>query len=204
MHPCVSSWLRGIDDVRVCGQDPEEIQPERVQNAYASTAWTLTHVPPAPHLLPTVGRRCRCGNHALSALLYACTGPPRMPLPRLAHRALTISAPLGIFLGAVCLVGAALPRWSFHVALSPRCDCLARIQGVRGRARRAGCRRGMAQRCTCVWRVPVLWGAEDEEVLRACGDEGMVKEEELPRPLCVCACACCMLFSSPSSGLLLM
>ncbi|KAI9512438.1 hypothetical protein F5148DRAFT_1365363 [Russula earlei] len=70
---------------------------------------TLPNVPinDTPRLAQMVRSPTRRSTH----------GPPRTPLPRLAHHAHTACAHLGFFLGAVCLVGAALPHWSFHVAV---------------------------------------------------------------------------------------
>ncbi|KAI9432618.1 hypothetical protein F5148DRAFT_136128 [Russula earlei] len=53
----------------------------------------------------------------LPRLIFFLPWPARTPLPRLAHHARTPRAHLGIFLRAVCLVGVALSRWAFRVAL---------------------------------------------------------------------------------------
>ncbi|KAI9453889.1 hypothetical protein F5148DRAFT_454057 [Russula earlei] len=164
------------------GQDPEEIQSK-----------TLTHPPPPGVSLSSSRASCSSCRGASLSVWQSRSIRALSPLVRMYRPALHAPAPartprphhlcppqdfsrrcVSCWRSPSPLV---LPRCPHRGSGSPRCGCLARIQGVRGRARRAGCRRGMAQRCTCVWRVPVLWGAEDEEVLRACGDEGMVKED---------------------------
>ncbi|KAI9453279.1 hypothetical protein F5148DRAFT_1233654 [Russula earlei] len=130
-----------------------------------------------------VGAAIALYPRALSPLVRMYTGPPRTPLHRLAHHAHTAHAHLGIFLGAVCLVGAALPLWSLRVALVGAVAARTVIVW-RGFGARVAERRGKGaveeveewhEDARCVWRV--LRGEEEREILRACGDEGMVKEE---------------------------
>lgn len=119
--------------------------------------------------------------------MYA--GVPRTPLHRLAHHAHTARAHVGIFLGAVCLVGAALPRWPLRAALvgavAARAVAVWRGFGARveGRERKeaggGGEEEGEEWRedARCVWSV--LRGEEEREILRVCGGggEGVFKEE---------------------------
>jgi hypothetical protein len=64
-----------------------------------------------------VGAAIALHPRSLPPLVRAYAGPPRTPLRRLAHHAHTARAHVGIFAGAVGLVGAALPRWSLRAVL---------------------------------------------------------------------------------------
>ncbi len=116
--------------------------------------------------------------------MYA--GRPRTPLHRLAHHAHTARAHLGIFLGVLSLITAALPNWPLRVVLLGAVVARAVVvwQGF-GARMLMGRRREdndedeeteeWQEDARCVWSV--LRGEEEREVLRACGREVMVKEE---------------------------
>lgn len=132
-----------------------------------------------------VGAAIALHPRALSPLVRLYAGPPRTALHRLAHHAHTARAHLGIFLGVLCLVAAAIPSWRLRVvllgAVAARAVVIWRGFGARVvRLERSKDESGEVEEewredARCVWRV--LRGEEEREILRACGGEAVAKEE---------------------------
>ncbi len=127
-----------------------------------------------------VGAAIALYPRALSALVRMYAGPPRTPLHRLAHHAHTARAHLGIFLGVLSLLAAALPSWRLRIlllgAVVVRAVVVWRGFGARLLLERKGEEaEEWREDARCVWRV--LRGEEEWEVLRACGGEAVMKEE---------------------------
>jgi hypothetical protein len=147
-----------------------------------------------------VGAAIALYPRALSSLVRIYAGTPRTPLHRLAHHAHTAHAHLGIFLGVLALFTAALPSWHLRVVLLAAVVVRAVVvwKGFGARVLRLEMDMEMERRrrggsgnsedaevaeeveewhedARCVWRV--LRGEEEREILRACGGEGLLKEE---------------------------
>jgi len=128
-----------------------------------------------------VGAAIALYPRALSPLVRMYAGPPRTPLHRLAHHAHTARAHLGIFLGVLCLIAAALPSWRLRVvllgAVVARAVVVWRGFGARVLLERKGEEtEEWREDARCVWRV--LRGEEEREILRACGGrEALLKQE---------------------------
>ncbi|KAF8463547.1 hypothetical protein DFH94DRAFT_786580 [Russula ochroleuca] len=130
-----------------------------------------------------VGAAIALYPRALSSLVRIYAGSPRTPLHRLAHHAHTARAHLGIFLGVLSLLAAALPSWRLRVVLVGAVVARAVVvwRGFGARMLLLERRRGedveeeWREDARCVWRV--LRGEEEREILRACGGEGMLKVE---------------------------
>jgi hypothetical protein len=127
-----------------------------------------------------VGAAIALYPRALSPLVRMYAGPPRTPLHRLAHHAHTARAHLGIFLGVLCLIVAAIPRWHLRIVLLGAVVARAVVVWHGFGARVLKERKGeeteeWREDARCVWSV--LRGEEEREILRACGGEALVKDE---------------------------
>jgi hypothetical protein len=165
---------------------------------WAPPGLALSLVPRVILFLPwciAVGAAIALYPRALSRLVRIYAGAPRTPLHRLAHHAHTAHAHLGIFIGVVVLLAAALPSWRTRVVLLGGVVARAVVvwKGFEAEVLRLEMemerRRGRAgevpevvdgeeewrEDARCVWRV--LRGEEEREILRACGGEGLLKEE---------------------------
>ena len=167
---------------------------ERTQAPPPGTPWTppglaLSLVSRVILFLPwcvAVGAAIALHPRALSSLVRLYAGAPRTPLHRLAHHAHTARAHLGIFLGVLVLLAAALPSWGLRAvlvsAVVARAVVVWRGIGTRvllleyqGKGEKAEAEE-WREDARCVYRV--LRGEEEWEILRACsGVEGMEKVE---------------------------
>jgi hypothetical protein len=129
-----------------------------------------------------VGAAIALHPRALSSLVRIYAGSPRTPLHRLAHHAHTARAHLGIFLGVLSLLAAALPNWYLRIVLVGAVVVRAVVvwRGFGAHVLLLERRRDedveeWHEDARCVWRV--LRGEEEREILWACGGEGMLKVE---------------------------
>lgn len=130
-----------------------------------------------------VGAAIMLFPRALTWLVRLYAAPPRTPLRRLAYHAQTAREHVGIFVGAVCLVAAALPGWPLRFALLGAVGIRAVVvvwaieTQIEGRGNVKGPGEEWREDARCVWRV--LCGEEEREIQRVCagGGSGAVKEE---------------------------
>jgi hypothetical protein len=156
---------------------------------------TLTLIARIVFFLPwcfAVGAAIALYPRALSPLVRMYAEPPRTPLHRLAHHAHTARAHVGIFVGILSLIAAALPTWPLRFALVGAVMVRAAVvwHGFEARVNEVVVveKRGAGpvsveeewrEDVRCVWRV--LRGEEEMEILRSCagggGGDGVMKDE---------------------------